>query len=98
MRTFPHCLITLLALIATLPAQAAPVQVAQGQLEGTEEQGMRVFRGIPFAAPPVGALRWREPQPAATWAGVRKAEREIARAGVDLRRRLRRRPHLRSDV
>lgn len=55
-------------------AHAAPVKVAQGQVEGTEESGMRVFRGIPFAAPPVGALRWREPQPAAAWTGVRKAD------------------------
>ncbi len=57
-----------------LQAMAAPVQVAQGQLEGTEEQGLRVFRGIPFAAPPVNALRWREPQPPARWTGVRKAD------------------------
>ncbi|MEP7314793.1 MAG: carboxylesterase family protein, partial [Pseudomonadota bacterium] len=55
-------------------ASAAPVKVAQGQLEGTEEQDVRVFRGIPFAAPPVNALRWHEPQPAQRWSGVRKAD------------------------
>jgi para-nitrobenzyl esterase len=74
MRIFSHCLIVLVATVATLTVQAAPVKVAQGQLEGTEESGMRVFRGIPFAAPPVGALRWHEPQPAASWSGVRKAD------------------------
>ncbi|MEO6079582.1 MAG: carboxylesterase family protein [Steroidobacteraceae bacterium] len=65
-----------LALLIALQAGAAQlqVQVAQGQLEGTEEGGMRVFRGIPFAAPPINALRWREPQPAASWSGVRKAD------------------------
>ena len=66
-------LIAVLAL-AALQAYAAPVKVAQGQVEGTEESGMRVFRGIPFAAPPVGALRWHEPQPAASWSGIRKAD------------------------
>lgn len=74
MRVLPHCLIVLGALLVTLQAQAAPVKVAQGQLEGTEEQGMRVFRGIPFAAQPIGALRWREPQPAPSWSGMRKAD------------------------
>ena len=74
MRHLRHLLIAGLALATALSLQAAPVKVAQGQLEGTEESGMRVFRGIPFAAPPVGPLRWREPQPAPSWSGVRKAE------------------------
>jgi para-nitrobenzyl esterase len=66
--------IAALVVCTALQAVGAPVQVAQGQLEGKEEQGLRVFRGIPFAAPPVDALRWREPQAAASWTGVRKAE------------------------
>jgi para-nitrobenzyl esterase len=74
MRVFSNFFIVLVATVAALPAQAAPVKVAQGQLEGTEEPGMRVFRGIPFAAPPVGALRWHEPQPAASWSGIRRAD------------------------
>ena len=74
MRSLHQCLIAAVALVATLQSVAAPVQVAQGQLEGTEESGMRVFRGIPFAAPPVNSLRWREPQPAKSWSGVRKAD------------------------
>jgi para-nitrobenzyl esterase len=50
-----------------------PVKVEQGLLQGTSEDGLTVYRGIPFAAPPVGDLRWRAPQPAAKWEDVRKA-------------------------
>jgi para-nitrobenzyl esterase len=45
-----------------------------GQLRGTVEGDYRVFRGIPFAAPPVGDLRWRPPAPPAKWQGVRNAD------------------------
>ena len=41
---------------------------------GTESDGVESWRGIPYAAPPVGDLRWRAPQPAAPWDGVRDAE------------------------
>jgi para-nitrobenzyl esterase len=52
-----------------------PVAVSGGMLEGAIEpgSGVRSFKGIPFAAPPVGDLRWRPPQPAAPWVGVRQA-------------------------
>jgi para-nitrobenzyl esterase len=52
------------------------VKVANGVLEGTlnAATGIRSFKGIPFAAPPVGRLRWRPPQPPADWDGVRKAD------------------------
>lgn len=41
---------------------AAPVvKIANGILQGTNESGIRTFKGIPFASPPVGNLRWREP-------------------------------------
>ena len=53
-----------------------PVKTDAGLLSGTSAAapGVRVFKGIPFAAPPVGALRWRAPQPVATWTGVRNAD------------------------
>ena len=61
-------------LLGLTMAMAEPTaRVAQGTLEGTREDGLRVFRGVPFAAPPVGDLRWREPQPPAPWKGARAA-------------------------
>ncbi|HTY94143.1 MAG TPA: carboxylesterase family protein [Steroidobacteraceae bacterium] len=48
--------------------------VEQGVIEGVREQSLDVYRGVPFAAPPVGGLRWRAPQPAAGWNGVRPAK------------------------
>jgi para-nitrobenzyl esterase len=50
-------------------------KVEQGVVQGTKEDGLTVYRGIPFAAPPVGDLRWRAPQPAAKWQGVRPADK-----------------------
>src|SRR3954447_13959713 len=62
--------------------ETPPLQVktANGILEGTYESGIRIFRGIPFAAPPVGDLRWKEPQPVKNWQGVRKADKFGPRA------------------
>jgi para-nitrobenzyl esterase len=53
--------------------QPAPVKVDGGLLQGSIEDGLSVYKGIPFAAPPVGNLRWRAPQPSAKWEGVRVA-------------------------
>lgn len=69
----------LLTILAVLPLTAAindPVRVEQGQLSGIlgTDPGVRVYKGIPFAAPPIGDLRWRAPKPAADWPGVRKAD------------------------
>src|SRR5437868_736309 len=55
-------------------AVAAPVKTDRGLVEGVAADGLTAYKGIPFAAPPVGALRWKPPQPAPTWTGVRKAE------------------------
>jgi len=56
-----------------LAQQPSPVRVEEGLLQGTSEDGLTVYKGIPFAAPPVGDLRWRAPQPAAKWDSVRQA-------------------------
>jgi len=73
--------IALLALspFATALAQAtngAPrVQTVNGTLEGTTlPSGVKAFRGVPFAAAPIGENRWRPPQPVKNWTGVRKAD------------------------
>ncbi len=51
------------------------IQTQNGKIQGTNESGIKVFKGIPFAAPPVGDLRWKEPQPVQNWEGIRSAEK-----------------------
>ena len=89
------CVVSL-ACVSALPAWAEPqASIAQGALSGTSEGTISEFKGIPFAAPPVGALRWRAPQPASGWQGTRdaqqRARRKTAGHGVDLRRLVRQR-------
>ncbi|MBL7791393.1 MAG: carboxylesterase family protein [Saprospiraceae bacterium] len=50
------------------------VTTKQGIVEGAHDSGIRTFKGIPYAAPPVGELRWKAPQPPASWQDVRKAD------------------------
>lgn len=54
-------------------AQAPQVTAPVGTVEGVQQGVVRIFRGIPYAQPPVGALRWKPPVAAADWQGVRKA-------------------------
>jgi para-nitrobenzyl esterase len=49
------------------------VMIETGKLKGVTSDGITSFKGIPYATPPVGALRWRPPQPAERWSGVRDA-------------------------
>jgi len=69
--------ILLLTIAMSMPLAAQTsltVDTTQGQVRGaTTEAGLRVFRGIPYAAPPVGDNRWREPQAPESWQGVRDA-------------------------
>src|SRR5688572_20480289 len=70
------CLFVLLASGQTLRARLDTVRIDAGSLSGvTGASGVTAFLGIPFAAPPVGDLRWKPPQPVAPWEGVRKADK-----------------------
>ncbi|HEY3507168.1 MAG TPA: carboxylesterase family protein [Actinocatenispora sp.] len=73
-----------LAALLAVPAAATPtaatpttdpavVATDKGAVRGTVTDGSRSYQGIPYAAPPVGDLRWRSPRPAAAWSGVRDA-------------------------
>ncbi len=64
-----------LAVLATTPVQAAEprVTIRQGVLQGVQAAGVVAYKGVPYAQPPVGVLRWRAPVPAAPWTGVRDA-------------------------
>ncbi|SHM19807.1 carboxylesterase/lipase family protein [Mucilaginibacter sp. OK098] len=86
MRIFPKSLLLLPLVCAAVtsftlfqPAanDLAVVQTKSGLISGTTNAtgDVHIFKGVPFAAPPVGELRWREPQPVAPWSGIRKCDR-----------------------
>jgi para-nitrobenzyl esterase len=57
-----------------VPSAPALASIDQGTLQGLRIGGVEAFKGIPFAAPPIGALRWEPPQPPVRWDGVRRAD------------------------
>ena len=65
------------AVCAPLGAIQQPVKTRGGLVSGVAgtKPGITAFKGIPFAVPPVGNLRWTAPKPAAPWTGVRKADK-----------------------
>ena len=76
LRTISFLWGALFLVVSGLMAQAPkPVRTQAGLVQGTLQDGVAVYRGIPFAATPVGNLRWRAPQPAVAWTGVRSADK-----------------------
>ena len=75
MKKFTFLVLLLVQLVPVAFAQVSKstgllqVKTANGMLEGIDESGVYAFRGIPFAAPPVEDLRWKEPQPVKNWSG-----------------------------
>ena len=65
-------------LAVSVNAQAQPLlstHIETGDVEGVLDEGLAVYKAIPYAAPPIGNLRWRAPQPALPWTGVRKCDK-----------------------
>ena len=72
-RTFLIVVFVIFAAGIGIAQQPDPIKIEGGLVQGTIEDDLTVYRGIPFAAPPVGDLRWKAPQPAAKWEGVLQA-------------------------
>lgn len=72
MRQFALTLAAMAISIATSAQDAVSVNTSYGILEGLDISGIKTFKGVPFAAPPTGDNRWREPQPLQPWQGIRE--------------------------
>ncbi|HJE38940.1 MAG: hypothetical protein C7K11_08765 [Candidatus Amulumruptor caecigallinarius] len=72
-------------LATTAQESTAPVKVDGGMIKGVVIDGVDTYLGIPFAAPPVGDLRWKEPQPVQSWQGVRLCDRFAPAPMQDMR-------------
>jgi para-nitrobenzyl esterase len=67
--------VLLVAILTDAASAADRVTTSNGVVEGAAApSGVRIFKGIPFAAPPVGDLRWKPPQPAKPWDGVKETK------------------------
>ena len=72
-RTSPGAAALLALAFGNGVALATSVHIESGAIQGVVENDLAIYKGIPYAVPPLGDLRWREPQPAKLWKGVRKA-------------------------
>src|SRR5277367_1067592 len=67
-------LVVISAASAISLAQSPNIAIESGAISGVSEGGLSVYKGVPFAAPPVGELRWRPPAPVTPWTDIRKAD------------------------
>lgn len=72
--TISLALILTFAVVKPAISQIQTAKVSGGEVQGTVTNSVASFKGIPFAAPPVGDLRWKAPQPVITWTGIKKVE------------------------
>lgn len=74
-KRLPAFFLSLIISVISFAQTNAPVaQTGAGSVSGIVQNGIHIFKGIPFAAPPVGELRWKAPQPVQSWTGVRKCD------------------------
>ena len=67
-------LVVLAMCLAPMIEAASPVKVDGGLVQGVTNGDLTIYKGIPFAAPPTGELRWKEPQPVVGWSRTRLAD------------------------
>src|SRR5579871_78430 len=68
--------LSLLSIVDPAMARDAPVvRAPAGEVRGEAQGDLNVFRGLPYAAPPTGSMRWKPPVAASSWQGVRQANR-----------------------
>ena len=73
MRNFIRVILLLMLSINVFAQSKVRIQTLNGALQGADSAGIRYFKGVPYAQPPVGDLRWKEPQPLKPWKGIRPA-------------------------
>src|ERR1700683_3764780 len=75
---FTAVIVAALSLAPSLSAQTPkPVRTEAGLVQGTDDNGIAVYLGVPFAAPPTGERSWRAPEPVASWTGTRQADKFV---------------------
>src|SRR5690606_24819574 len=62
----------ILATMSCSKAEPGQVKTEDGWVQGTVQDSLTIFKGIPFAAPPIGDLRWKAPQPVEKWEGIKQ--------------------------